>query len=126
MKHAQYGLTLRSILIVTVIVYFALYAGLKVFPMYQEYNAIKHSMQSLAKDLDTNANDEDPSTLEEMFMKRLNIDASRVRRDNITFQRIKDGWKMKVNYEILRKRIWNLDLIGVFNTEQDFTSRGIK
>ncbi|EWS78195.1 DUF4845 domain-containing protein [Xylella taiwanensis] len=61
------------------------------------------------------------------MLKRLSVDSSQnVKKENIKFERIKDGWKMKVNYGIVRKRIGNLHVIGTFDTEQDLTSSAIK
>ncbi|EWS78196.1 hypothetical protein AF72_06750 [Xylella taiwanensis] len=48
MRHVQYDLTLRSVLIVTTVFFFALHIAINVFSIYQEYNSIKNAMKSLA------------------------------------------------------------------------------
>lgn len=65
--------------------------------------------------------------LQEMFFKRLDINASEsVKRENVKFERIEGGWRMKVNYEVRRELVGNLDVVGKFDTAQDLTKRGVE
>lgn len=62
-----------------------------------------------------------------MFFKRLDINASEsVKRENVKFERIEGGWRMKVNYEVRRELVGNLDVVGKFDTAQDLTKRGVE
>nr|WP_245399532.1 DUF4845 domain-containing protein [Xylella fastidiosa] len=124
-KRTQYGITLRSTLIFTIIIFFTVHFAIHAFLVYQKYYSLQTAMKSLKKELVNS--DLDPSTIEELFLKRINIDSfDNVKKENIKFEKIRDGWKMKVNFEILRKRIGNMDLVGTFDSEQDLTSRDIK
>ncbi|CEJ41914.1 hypothetical protein Xazr_01025 [Xanthomonas campestris pv. azadirachtae] len=125
MKRKQGGMTLTSFVVVLAVVGFGLYIGMKLFPMYQEYYAVRTSMKGLANE--AGSADMDPSKLQEMFFKRLDINASEsVKRENVKFERIEGGWRMKVNYEVRRELVGNLDVVGKFDTAQDLTKRGVE
>lgn len=74
MKRKQSGMTLTSFVVVLAVVGFALYLGMKLFPMYQEYYAVRTSMKGLANE--AGSADMDPSKLQDMFFKRLDINSS--------------------------------------------------
>ena len=119
MKHKQAGMTLTSFLMVLAVVGFALYVGMKLFPMYQEFYAIKMSMKSLAKE---QTGEVTPDKTLELFFKRMDMNYSdTVKRDNIKFDRIDGGWRMSVNYEVRKPLIGNLDIVGKFDNSQDLT-----
>ncbi|PPU28362.1 DUF4845 domain-containing protein [Xanthomonas arboricola] len=123
MKRKQSGMTLTSFVVVLAVVGFALYIGMKLFPMYQEYYAVRTSMKGLANE--GGSADMDPSKLQDMLFKRLDINASEsVKRENVKFERIEGGWRMKVNYEVRRELVGNLDVVGKFDATQDLTRRG--
>ncbi|AOD14521.1 DUF4845 domain-containing protein [Xanthomonas fragariae] len=125
MKRKQSGMTLTSFVVVLAVVGFGLYLGMKLFPMYQEYYAVSTSMKGLANE--AGSADMDPSKLQDMFFKRLDINSSEsVKRENIKFERLESGWRMKVNYEVRRELIGNLDIVGKFDTSQDMTGRSGK
>lgn len=101
MKRKQSGMTLTSFVVVLAVVGFALYLGMKLFPMYQEYYAVRTSMKGLANE--AGSADMDPSKLQDMFFKRLDINSSEsVKPGDVKFERIEGGWRMKVNYEVRR------------------------
>jgi Domain of unknown function (DUF4845) len=123
MKRKQSGMTLTSFVVVLAVVGFALYIGMKLFPMYQEYYSVRMAMKSLAKEPDS-AN-MDPSKLQDLFFRRLYINYSEnVKKEDVKFERVDGGWRMKVNYEVRRELIGNLDVVGKFETSQDMTGRG--
>jgi hypothetical protein len=123
MNRKQRGMTLTSFLMVLAVVGFALYIGMKLFPMYQEFYAIKVAMKSLANE--SGSADMDPGKAQELFFKRMDMNYSdTVKRDNIKFDRIEGGWRMSVNYEVRKALIGNLDIVGRFDNSQDLTKRG--
>lgn len=119
--NTQRGMTLTSFLTVLIVVGFFLYIGMKLFPMYQEFYAVKTSMKALAKEPGTS----DPSRAQELFFKRMDMNYSdSVKRDNIKFDRIDGGVRMNVSYEVRRPLVGNLDIVGRFENSQDLTSHG--
>jgi uncharacterized protein DUF4845 len=122
-KRRQGGLTLMSFLVVLAVVGFAAYIGMKLFPMYQEYYSVRTAAKGLASE--PGVADMDPSKIEDLFFRRLYINYSEnVKPENVKIERIDNGWSMKVNYEIRRPLVGNLDVVGVFDVSQDLTRHG--
>ncbi|MEN5070416.1 MULTISPECIES: DUF4845 domain-containing protein [Stenotrophomonas] len=120
---SQRGITLTSFLVVLIVVAFGLYIGMKLFPMYQEYYAVRSAMKSLAKE--PGVGNMEPRRIQDMFFKRLYINYSEnVKPADVKFDRIDGGWNMKVYYEVRREMIGNLDVVGKFDSNQELTRSG--
>ena len=123
MKRKQGGLSLLGFLVVLAVVGFAAYVGMKLFPMYQEYYSVRSAMKGLANE--PGVADMDPAKVQDLFFRRLYINYSEnVKPQNVKFERTEGGWKMRVNYEVRRPLVGNLDVVGVFDTTQELTRRG--
>src|SRR5690606_17486102 len=123
MIQKQRGMTLTSFLMVLIVVAFAIYIGMKLIPMYQEYYSVRSALKGLANE--PGSADMDPSRIQDMFFKRMDINYSdHVKPQDVKFERIDGGWRMNVNYEVRRELIGNLDVVGKFDTSQDLTRRG--
>ncbi|WP_425500917.1 DUF4845 domain-containing protein [Pseudoxanthomonas gei] len=122
-KHKQDGMTLTSFVVVLAVVGFAAYIGMKLFPMYQEYYSVRSAAKAIAAE--PGVGDMDPSKIQSMLFKHLDINYSEnVKEENVKFDRIDSGWRMKVNYEVRRPLVGNLDVVGVFDISQDLTRGG--
>lgn len=120
MKHHQSGITLLSFVVVLAAVGFVLYVGVKLFPMYQEYYAVRTVMKSLAKQADSA--ELSPEQARELFFRRLDINNSEsVGKDDIQFERVDGGLRMKVAYEVRRPLLGNLDVVGKFESTQELS-----
>jgi hypothetical protein len=125
MKRNQRGMTLLSFLVVVAVGGFAVYIGAKVFPMYQEYYAVRTAMKGLASD--PRAASLNPGELRKLLFRRLDINyVSSVDKEHVKFERISGGWRLNVNYEARTGLFGNLDLIGRFESSQDLTKSGIE
>ena len=123
MKRNQSGLTLLSFVAGLVVIGLAVYVGMKLFPMYREYYAVRTVMKSLANE--PGSADLEPARAQDLFFRRLYINYSEnVSRDDVKFERIDGGWRMRVAYEVRRPLIGNLDVVGKFDSSQDLTRRG--
>ena len=123
MKRKQSGLSLVGFLVVLAVVGFAAYVGMKLFPMYQEYYSVQSAMKGLANE--PGVADMDPAKVQDLFFRRLYINYSEiVKPQNVKFERMEGGWKMRVNYEVRRPLVGNLDVVGKFDKTQDLTRRG--
>ena len=119
----QGGMTLMSFVVVLAVVGFGAYIVMKLFPMYQEYYSVRTAAKGLASE--PGVGDMDPSKIESLFFKRLYINYSEnVKDENVKIVRIDNGWNMKVNYEVRRPLVGNLDVVGVFDVSQDLTRQG--
>ncbi len=120
---SQQGMTLMSFLVVLAVVGFAAYIAMKLFPMYQEYYSVRSAAKGLAGE--PGVANMDPSKIEDLFFRRLYINYSEnVKPENVKIDRIEGGWNMKVNYEVRRSLVSNLDVVGVFDVSQDLTRQG--
>ena len=123
MKRKQSGLSLVGFLVVLAVVGFAAYVGMKLFPMYQEYYSEQSAMKGLANE--PGVADMDPAKVQDLFFRRLYINYSEnVKPQNVKFERTEGGWKMRVNYEVRRPLVGNLDVVGKFDKTQELTRRG--
>ena len=123
MKRKQGGLSLLGFLVVLAVVGFAAYVGMKLFPMYQEYYSVQSAMKGLANE--PGMADMDPAKIQDLFFRRLYINYSEnVKPQNVKFERTEGGWKMRVNYEVRRPLVGNLDVVGKFDRTQELTRRG--
>ena len=123
MKRKQSGLSLVGFLVVLAVVGFAAYVGMKLFPMYQEYYSVQSAMKGLANE--PGVADMDPAKVQDLFFRRLYINYSEnVKPQNVKFERMEGGWKMRVNYEVRRPLVGNLDVVGKFDVSQDLTRQG--
>ena len=113
----------RPSLVVLAVVGFAAYVGMKLFPMYQEYYSVRSAMKGLANE--PGVADMDPAKVQDLFFRRLYINYSEnVKPQNVKFERTEGGWKMRVNYEVRRPLVGNLDVVGRFDSTQELTRRG--
>ena len=120
MRRDQRGMTLLSLLTVLAVVGSFAYIGMRVLPMYQEYYAVRTAMKGLASEPDSAGMN--ASKLEELFFRRLDINyADSVSKDHVKFERLRNGWRLNVNYEVRRPFIGNLDFVGKFSSSQDLT-----
>ncbi|WP_296280151.1 DUF4845 domain-containing protein [Pseudoxanthomonas sp.] len=123
MKRNQNGMTLLSFVMVLAVVGFAAYITMRLFPMYQEFYAVKSSLKGLANE--QGVADMDPARIQELFFRRLNINYSdNVKPSQVKIERMEGGWNVKVSYEVRRPLVGNLDVVGNFNAEQAMTRRG--
>ncbi len=119
----QGGMTLLSFLVVLAVVGFAAYIGMKLFPMYQEYYSVRTAAKGLAGE--PGVGQMTPARIQDLFFRRLYINYSEnVKPENVKITRTDNGWNMAVNYEVRRNLVGNLDVVGVFNVDQDLTRQG--
>ncbi|PZU29769.1 MAG: DUF4845 domain-containing protein [Stenotrophomonas sp.] len=123
MKHKQAGMTLTSFLVVLAVVGFALFIGMKLFPMYQEYYSVRSALKSIAAE--PGSGSLEPGKVQELFFKRMDMNyADDVKPGALKVERTGDGLRMVVSYEVRREMIGNLDVVGKFNASQDLKRTG--
>lgn len=123
MKHKQAGMTLLGFIIVLAVAGFFAYIGMKLFPMYQEYYAVKQSLKGLANEPGIGAKDQ--REIKDLFFRRLYINYSEnVKPEDVTLKRADNGLDMRVNYEVRRPLVGNLDVVGKFDTTQHLSNAG--
>jgi len=120
MKRHQSGMTLIGFVVVLAVVGLFAFVAMRLFPMYSEYYAVKSALKGLASE--PGIADTDPAKIQDLFFRRLYISyAENVKPENVKIDRIDSGWNMKVDYELRRPLISNLDVVGKFSAQQDLT-----
>lgn len=125
MKRTQRGMTLLSFIVVLAVVGFFAYVGMKLFPMYSEYYAVKQALRGLQAE--PGIANQDPGKIKDLFFRRLYISYSdNVKPENVKLQRSESGtgWDMDVNYEVRKPLVGNLDVVGKFHAAEKLTNVG--
>jgi len=119
----QRGVSFIGFLVVLAAVGFAAFVGMKLFPMYQEFYAVKAAAKGLAEQ--PGVADMDPAKIRDLLARRFDIGyVSTVKGENIKIERIEGGWNLSINYEVRKPLVYNLDVVGKFDVSQDLTRRG--
>ncbi len=110
----QRGLTLISFGIVLAVGLFFAYTGMKIIPVYLEYNALLNALQLVQED--PGAADMAPSQIKNKIINSLWVSyaSDNIRREHIHLSR-SQGIKIQVVYDVRKTWIGNIDLILHFD-----------
>ena len=110
----QNGLTLIGFIIVLSLGIFVAYTGMKIIPIYLEYNALLNALKTVQND--PGAAEMDPSRIRNKIINSLWVSyaSNNIKRENIRISR-SDGVKIRVVYEVRKSWVGNLDLIAHFD-----------
>lgn len=123
MRRNQSGMTLISFVVVAAVVGFFLFIAMKLFPMYQEFFAVKSAMKGIATEMA--GAKESPAQIKEKFFKRLYINYSNnVKPEHVRIENKGSGQTMYVNYEVRVPMLYNIDAVGKFSAEQPLGGSG--
>ena len=123
MKRTQGGMTLIGFVIVLGLVGFFAYIAMKLVPMYSEYYAVKQALKGLQQE--PGIANRDPAKIQDLFFRRLYISyAENVKPEHVKIERVDGGWNMRVDYEVRKPLMANLDVVGKFSTSEQLTNRG--
>ena len=122
-KRRQSGITLLGFIIVMGVAGVFAYVGFKLFPMYQEFYAVKSALRGLASE--PGMANTDPARIQDLFMRRLNMNyALNIKKEHVKIERGDAGWLMTVQYEVRKPLIANLDVVGRFHAQQNLSKTG--
>ncbi|NOT86585.1 MAG: DUF4845 domain-containing protein [Lysobacter sp.] len=122
MRRNQSGMTLISFVIVAAVVGTALYIAMKLFPMYQEYYAVKSAVKGLAAE--AGIANEQPAQIKQKLFRRFNIGyVDDVKPEHVKIESTGSSKIMHINYEVRVNMIANLDAVGRFNVDQPLTGQ---
>ena len=123
MKRTQRGITLIGFVIVLGLVGFFAYIAMKLVPMYSEFYAVKQAIKGLQQE--PGIANRDPAKIQDLFFRRLYISyAENVKPEHVKIERVDGGWNMRVDYEVRKPLMANLDVVGKFSTSEQLTNRG--
>ena len=123
MKRTQRGMTLVGFIIVLAVVGVFAYIAMKLVPMYSEYYAVKQALKGLQQE--PGIANRDPAKIQDLFFRRLYISyAENVKPEHVKIERVDGGWNMRVDYEVRKPLMANLDVVGKFSADEKLTNRG--
>ena len=123
MKQNQKGVSLTGFLMLLAVVGFALFIGMKLFPMYQQYWALKKILKSVAEDTTVNA---DPASIRTSLEKRFDVGyISQITPRDVKVERSSEGVLIVADYEVRKPLIYNLDIVGKLNVSEAKHAGGI-
>ena len=122
-KRRQSGITLLGFIIVMGVAGVFAYVGFKLFPMYQEFYAVKSALRGLASE--PGMANTDPARIQDLVMRRLHMNYARnITKEHVKIERGDAGWLMTVQYEVRKPLIANLDVVGRFHAQQNLSKTG--
>ncbi len=109
------GLTLIGFLIVLVVALFFAYAGMRVVPMYLEYQALIGAMNKLEGD--PGSKSMPPNKIKENIRNSLWVSyaANNIKTEHIHVSKTSGGIMVRVAYEVREDFLGNLDIIASFD-----------
>jgi hypothetical protein len=118
MRRNQSGMTLVSFVTVMAVVGFFLYIVMKLFPMYTEYYSVRSSLKALAAE--PGVAGQDPAQIKSTLLdKRLYVNNVRsVSSNNIIVEQVNGGTQVRIEYEVRKPLIYNLDIVAKFQAAQ--------
>ena len=121
-RHKQQGLSLTGFLVVLAVVGFALFIGMKLFPMYQEFWSVKKALKSVA----TSGEAKDPGSVRRALEKYFDVGyVSNVKPENISVERGAGGGPViTIDYEVRKPLVFNLDIVGKFEATESVSGGG--
>ncbi|TWG94543.1 uncharacterized protein DUF4845 [Luteimonas sp. J16] len=123
MRRRQGGITLLGFIIVAGVAGFFVFIGIKLFPMYSEYYAVKSALKGLAAE--PGVANYTPARIQQLFFRRLDISySSHVKKEHVKIERVGAGWQVDVVYEVREPLVGNLDAVGRFHATQMLDGSG--
>ena len=117
MNRKQSGMTMLGFLITLAVVMFFLYVGMKIFPMYTEYYAVKKALASIANEQNAQITSKDK--IRALFARHMQIDyVSVIKPEMLKIESTDTGYNMLMDYERRTPLFANLDVVAKFHAEQ--------
>jgi hypothetical protein len=118
MFRRQRGATALGMLIIVAIIGFALYAGIRLTPLYLEYMALVRAMEQTAKE--NAGNPTSPQELRTALDRRWTIeDIKSIQPKEIEMKRTSGGYTMRASYDAEVPFVGNVFLIAKFDKTVD-------
>lgn len=122
MRSRQRGATALGMLCIVAIIGFALYGGIRLFPVYMEYLAVARAMDQTAKEL--GGNPTNPQALRTSLGRRWIIeDIKSLQPKDIEIKKSTSGYSMRAWYRAEAPFIANISFAVDFDKTVDVTGR---
>jgi Tfp pilus assembly major pilin PilA len=123
MRRGQQGLTLIGFIVVLVLVGCLAYLAMRLIPMYTEYFSVISAIKGVAQEPGVNTMDE--GRIRNLLGRRFNISyIESIEPKDVRIIRNTEGMSLKVDYEVRKPVVYNIDLIGHFEKTVPVGSTG--
>ena len=113
MRSRQRGATFLGMVVILAILGFALYAGIRLTPLYLEYMAVARALEQTAKE---EAGATSPQTLRNALERRWTIETiDSIQPKDIEIKKAGNGFTMRAYYEAQAPFLGNLFLLARFD-----------
>ena len=114
MKQRQRGMTFLGLVTILVILGAALYAGIRLVPVYMEYMKVARAMQQVGDEYA--AADANPELIRRSLERRWDVeDIHRIGWKEIDIRKVDDGFEVEADYTVERPFAGNVYLLTKFN-----------
>ena len=114
MASKQRGITLMSFVMVLIVIVFAAFVAMNLFPVYSEGFSVHSSMKSVAKE--PNAAGMPLPLLQQSLQRHFDIDyVESVKGKDAKVIRDKAGNMFSMKYEVRKHLVYNLDFVAMFD-----------
>jgi hypothetical protein len=114
MKHRQRGATFLGIVTILLILGTAVYAGMRLIPIYLDYMKIARSIEQVRDEhaaIDTN-----PQLIRRSLERRWDVeDAKGIDWRDVEVKKVADGFEIVADYEVEQQFLYNVYLLVKFN-----------
>jgi Tfp pilus assembly protein FimT len=119
----QRGITLIGFIVVLVIVGFFAFIGMRLVPVYIEYNSVVSTMKSLQSEPAlANAT---PEAIRLRLDRGFNIGyVDSVKPQNIKITRSGNGYNLNIKYEVRKPMAYNIEFVAMFDKTVEISRQG--
>jgi Tfp pilus assembly major pilin PilA len=121
-KSRQGGLTLLGFIMVLAVLGIFAFVGMKLFPVYVEYYSVVTDMKGIQAEPGVSAMS--PTKIKDLLFRRFYVSyVESVKKENVTVTR-QNGYNLRVQYEVRRPLVYNLDFVAKFDKSVELTRQG--
>jgi len=115
MNRKQKGITLIGFLVALVVSSFFIFIGIRLFPVFSEYHAVRTSMDEVAKQ--PNIGSASRRDIERFLYNRFNIGyvSSVDLKKDVSLTRSAQGQDLNIKYEVRKPFAYNIDFVAKFD-----------
>ena len=115
----QQGITLISLVMILALLGFAVFIGMKLVPVYQEYMSVVQAMNSVAAQ--PGISRQEANQIKQMLEKRFYVSyVESVKKSHMKISRAR-GYTLQIKYEVRRPLLGNLDFVAKFDKTVDLS-----
>ncbi len=115
MKRSQRGATFIGLVVILLILGSALYAGIRLVPVYLEYTKVSRALEQV-RDEHGSMDKTNPQLIRKSLERRWDVeDISRIGWKEIDIRKVADGYEMEANYDAEEPFVANLFLLVKFD-----------